>query len=385
MAWDLAVGGFNFYRTVGTSSAWVFAGNSRHALTAPTRDNGPFESHKSGHFLMKELKFPWVHWDSPAAKVIPSIFAEENLLDHPWVANRDPGGAYTLEDNVAKPAIQRWTKARLEALISGTSEETPRRILEQVLTTLTVNLASSKTSSVSAVNGAALEIDLPDTFFADSDALSGVLGLAPSPQPFVPSSVYAASLSTFEVHLTDDDQFQRPGDTHFAFVVPERAFEDTDTLRQAIEQGILSRRLAACLLMVDFPNPIFSQKRQQLLEHVPDIALGQGDDFSQDVADAIRSSAAATQPGTAEHEFAQRWDAGENFEAPFNTLLQNYYTSFGERLRTQEGFDSYMRLAEARRDRVKAMPITESPMLFSRTNFPSGERIMLTDGTVEEA
>jgi hypothetical protein len=61
MAWDLAVGGFNYYRTVGTSSAWVFAGNSRHALTAPTRDNGPFESHKSGHFLMKELKFPWVH------------------------------------------------------------------------------------------------------------------------------------------------------------------------------------------------------------------------------------------------------------------------------------------------------------------------------------
>lgn len=385
MAWDLAVGGFNYYRTVGTSSAWVFAGNSRHALTAPTRDNGPFESHKSGHFLMKELRLPWVHWDSPTARAVPSIFAEQNLLDHPWVANLAPGGAYTLEEGVAIPAIQRWTKARLEALVSGRSDETPRRVLEQVLTTLTVNLVSSNTSSVAAVSGTEPRVDLPEAFFVDSAALSEVLGLASPPRPFVPSSVYAESLRTFDVRLNDGAAFERPGDTHFAFVVPERAFEDTDTLREAIERGILSRRLAACLLMVDFPNPIFSQKRQRLLEHVPDVAFGETDDFSQTVVDAIRGSTAATQPGTPEHEFAQLWDAGEDFKAPFDALLQNYYTAFGERLATQEGFDSYMRLAEARRDLVKAMPIAESPLLFSRTNIPSRERIMLADGTVEEA
>ena len=385
MAWDLAVGGFNYYRTVGTSSAWVFAGNSRHALTAPTRDNGPFESHKSGHFLMKELREPWVNWHSPKARAVPSIFAEENLLDHPWVANLAPGDAYTLEEDVTIPAIQRWTKARLEALVSGNSDETPRRVLEQVLTTLTVNLASSNTSSVAAATGAVPRVDLPDTFFVDSAALSEVLGLMSPPRPFVPSTLYAESLKTFDVRLTDDSQFERPGDTHFAFVVPERAFEDTDTLREAIERGILSRRLAACLLMVDFPNPIFSEKRQRLLEHVPDSAFGQVGDFSQSIADAIRASAAATQPGTPENEFAQLWDAGEDFKAPFDALLQNYYTAFGERLATQEGFDGYVRLAEARRDRVKAMPITESPMLFSRTNIPSVVRTMRADGTVEEA
>jgi hypothetical protein len=392
MAWDLEVGGFNYYRTVGASSAWVFAGNSRHALTAPTRDNGPFESHKSGHFLMKELKFPWVHWDSPAARIDDQVLDEEGWLDHPWVVNRAPRGAETLENGVAIPAIRRWTRARLEALVSGDSEETPRRVLEQVLTTLTVNLASSSTSSAAAVSGEDSEVDLPETFFVDSDALSGVLGLVSPPRPFVPSTVYAESLGTFDVHLTDDAQFERPGDTHFAFVVPERAFEDTNTLDEAIKQRILSRRLAGCLLMVDFPNPIFSEKRQRLLEHVPDIAFEETDDFSQDVADAIRSSAAATQPGTAEHEFAQRWDAGENFEAPFNALLQDYYTAFTERLATQEGFDDYMRLAESRRNVVRGtppdfddrMPIAEFPLLFSRTNIPPRERIMLADGTVEE-
>jgi len=291
-----------------------------------------------------------------------------------------------LEDDVAKPAIQRWTKARLQALVSGNSEETPRRVLEQGLRTSTVNLASSNTSSVAAVRGVEQRVDLPESFFVDSAAQSGLLDLAPPPQPFVDSSVYAASLRTFDVRLTDGDQFRRPGDTHFAFVVPERAFEDTDTLRQAIERGILSRRLAACLLMVDFPNPIFSRRREQLLEHVPpDIAFGETDDFSQDVAHAIRTSATATQPGTPEHEFAQLWDAGEGFKAPFDALLQDYYTAFAERLTTQEGFDSYMRLAESRRDRVKAMPITESPMLFSQTNVPSRERTMVADGRVEEA
>jgi hypothetical protein len=393
MAWDLERGGFNYYRTVGASSAWVLAGNSRHALTAPTRDNGPFESHKSGHFLMKELKFPWVHWDSPAARIDEQVLDEEGWLDHPWVANRAPRGAETLETGVAIPAIRRWTRARLEALVSGNSQETPRRVLEQVLTTLTVNLVSSQTSSAAAVSGADSEVDLPETFFVDSDALSGVLGLAPPPRPSVPSSVYAESLRTFDVHLTDNRQFKRRGDTHFAFVVPERAFEDTNTLQEAIERGIVSRRLAACLLMVDFPNPIFSQKRERLLEYVPNSAFGETANFSQTVADAILGSTDATEPGTPEHEFAQRWEAGEDFEAPFNALLQAYYTAFAERLRTQEGFDSYMRLAESRRNVVRGtppdfddrMPIAEFPLLFSRTNIPPRERIMLADGTVEEA
>ena len=52
MSWDRRSGGFNYYQTVGASSAWVFAGNSRHALADPTQGKGPFESHLSGNFVM---------------------------------------------------------------------------------------------------------------------------------------------------------------------------------------------------------------------------------------------------------------------------------------------------------------------------------------------
>lgn len=385
MAWDRRAAGFNYYRTVGEGSAWVFAGNSRHALTPPTRGNGPFESHTSGHFLMKELRLPWVNWHSPQASIVPSVFAAEGLGGHPWVRRLAPGGAYTLEEDVAIPSIERWTRARLAALVAGDADETPRRLLEQVLDTPTVNLISSQTSSEAAVAGAVAQVDLPQTFFVDSAALAGVLGLQPPPTPFVAAGVYAQSLRRFAVRLTDGAQFSRPGDTHFAFVVPERALEDTETLKQAVEQRVLSRRLAACLLMVDFPNPVFSAKRRRLLAHVPDEPLsGSGEGFSNQVADAIRGSADAARPGTAEHEFARRWDVGQQFEDSFNNVLRGYYTVFAQRLRTQEGFDSYVRLAESRRATTKLMPITESPLLFARTNVPAGERAMRDDGTVDD-
>lgn len=279
--------------------------------------------------------------------------------------------------------MQRWTTASLGALVAGQSDETPRRVIEQLLTTLTVNLASSNTSSAADSTGSADRVDLPDTFFVDSAALSGVLGLASPARPFVSAALYAKSLQTFSVHLTDDNQFDRPGDTHFAFLVPERAFEDTETLRQAIELGIVSERLAACLLIVDFANPVFSESRAQLLQHVPDTPFDSQTDLSQEVADAIRASAAAQEPGSPEHEFSQRWDAGEDFKAPFNALLQAYYDAFSERLTSEDGFNSYLELAESRRDRVKAMPIAESPMLFSRWDIQARERRMRTDGTVE--
>lgn len=385
MAWDEVAGGFNFYRTMPNSRAWVFAGNSRHALSGPSRGHGPFESHVNGHFLMKELRFPWVHWHSPAATVSPSVLADQGLATHPWVQRLEPGGAYTLEDAVAKPAVERWTRARMSALTSGTSAEGPRRLLEQLLGTLTVNLMSSRVSSAAAVSGAASSVDIPDSFFVDSATLS-VLGLS-LPAPFsVPADVYATALGRFGFRLEDGAGFSRPGDTHFAFVVPERAHEDVVTIRQAIENGVLSRRLVACLLMVDFPNPVFSEHRASLLNHVPGDEVSQGADaFAQAMADAIMQSDAATTAGSPEHEFTGNWNVGEAFDDIFNNRLTAYYQAAAERLLTQDGFDEYTQLAETRRDGVRAMPIAESSLLFATTNIPSATRRMTTAATVQEA
>src|SRR4051794_39241356 len=315
MAWDARAGGFNYYQSVGASSAWVFAGNSRHALADPTQGKGPFESHTSGNFLMKELRFPWINWHSQAANILPAVLpTDPPLTNHPWVTGRDPRGALTCEVAVAKPGIVRWTRTRFEQLLAdGGVVDDPGRVLVQVVGTPTVNLITSQTEGRAAVSGGV--VDLPQTFFIDSEGLTEGLGLRPPPPFQVASDVYTTNLATFQTRLSDDRGFARAGDTHFAFAVPERAFEDRAVLDQAIRTGLLTRRLAACLLMTDFPNPVFSERRAALLAHVPPRAVvtAGASTFSEEFAEAITKAAVDTAENSPEREFAARWALGEDF------------------------------------------------------------------------
>jgi hypothetical protein len=389
MAWDHRNDGFNFYRTVGQTRAWVFAGNSSHALTDPTQGNGPFESHRSGAFLMKELRSPWINWHSPDGPVQPSVFAEDDpLRNHPWFIGREPGGALTCERAVARPAITRWAKARFDKLADAGEINDPERVMRQVLDTPAVNLVSSRTEAATAAQ--VETIDLPPTFFVDSEMLNEVLGLPAPPGLTVPSSIYRKSLETFDVKLTDGGGFTRIGDTHFAFVVPERGFEDREAVREAIRIGLLTERFAAALLMTDFANPTFSARRASLLAHVPDeatVANGESD-FSEQMAEAIVNDARSKPADSAEAEFARRWEAGENnqdWKETFGGLLNDYYAALAAALSGQDGWDAVMRLAESRRQHVRDMPINESPLLFAQTNIDGNKaRSMRPDGTIEE-
>ncbi len=372
MAWDRATGGFNYYRTVG--GAWVFAGNSRDALMGPTEGKGPFESHVSGNLVMKELRRPWINWHSVVGLIFDTIFAPgDELARHEWFAGKQ--GADIFETTVARPSIRRCNKARFEA-----RAEPARRVLKQVVESTTVNLICSPTESRLALS-AGDPVRLPQTFFVDSEALTEVLDL-PAPQSVaVDGAIYRETIERFEFALRGSGGFSRPGDTRFAFVVPERAFEDRVAIEEAVRSGLISRRLAACLLMVDFPNPVFSARRASLLAHAADVP---DDEFSQATADAILAAAATAADGSAEREFAARWDAGEDWEEPFGALLTAYYETLRPHATTQAGFDDYTRLAESRRARVRAMPIFENPLLFATTNIPAQQLEMRPDGTIRE-
>lgn len=385
MAWDRTHGGFNYYRTVGESTGWVFAGNSRHALVEPTEGKGPFQSHLSGALVMKELRSPWINWHSPDANILPSAFADDDpLRGHPWFTTKEPAGALTCETAVARPAIERWARFRFADIgDAGGAIENPERILRQVVTTPSVNLITSHNISADAPSAEAVEI--PQTFFID-DSLATVAGLNPPPPFNVAGTIYEQSLATFDVTLTDGNGFAQTGDTHFAFCVPERAFEDQAILGQAVRAGLITPRLAACLLMTDFPNPVFSDRRAQMLPYVPpsaQIANG-ASSLSEDMANAIIAAAEGKHEDSPEREFAGRWQVGENFKEPFDAELATYFDAITQQLTTQEGFDAYYRLAEARRNIVRPMPIAESPLLFAATNIPDTPRTMRADGTVTE-
>lgn len=396
MAWDRRSLGFNYYQTVGPTSAWVWAGNSRHALSAPTRGKGPFESHVSGNFLMKELKAPWVHWQSFDASIpTESVFASDDLEEvRPWLERLDKprGGAFTCEMCVARPSVRRWTAARFNGLPAEANPDHPKRIMEQLLTTATANLISSRSRSSAAVQ--ADLVPLPTTFFVDEDALISVLGLDAPPtrgtneDPTAAFTVrgedYAAALEAFEVALRDGEEFDQSGDTFFAFVVPERAFEDTEVVDQAVKQGIIPKDLAAALLMVDFPNPVFSSRRASLLKHIPDGAAV--DAVAEGLEENILRAAETTPEGSPEREFAGLRAAGDEWEDQFNARLGDYYSAVAARLSTPEGFQDFFRVAEGRRHRFRELPIFEFPILLADTNLEAEDVIdlaIMSDATVQ--
>jgi hypothetical protein len=388
MAWDAVAKGFNYYRTT-ESGAWVFAGNSIDAVRPDTEGKGPFESHTGGNFIMKELRFPWVHWHSRRADAaIDPAVLEGAVKDHRWVREAADGGtlhgAEVCELQVAIPSVNRWTSARFEGIRTGVEPLRPKRIFQQIVGSPTVNLVSSRTKSVSAQGE---PIDLPRQFFVDSETLSDTefLGLAKLPELVIPSASYKAVLSEFNVRLSDKEVgFQRTGDTFFAFVVPERAFEDIAVVKAAVGQ-LITKRLAAALLMVDFPNPVFSATREQLLSAVPDARdVGIGPEgFSELIAERIRT----TVGGQARDEFLDTWDAGSKWADSANVRLKNYYGRLHNLLADDPvvAFRDWFRLAESRRRHaaeIKKMPIFEFPLLLAMSSADEETLSMREDATL---
>ena len=106
--------------------------------------------------------------------------------------------------------------------------------------------------------------------------------------------------------------------------------------------------------------------------------------FSHEIADAIEAAAEGTPDGSPERQFAQLWSVVASFATAFNAELDSYYRAVRAQLETQEGFNAYVRLAESRRNRVRAMPIFETPLLFASTNIPDRNRRMAAGGIVVE-
>jgi hypothetical protein len=389
MAWDHKTGGFNFYRTFGSrDTAWVFTGNSRHALGEPTRGAGPFENHRSGALLMKELRAPWIHWHSIDAPVgVDVLEPDDPLRQHSWftTATGDRLGAVTCEREAARPSIDRWARARFDAIAERGELTETDQTFAQILDTPTVNITSSLQHGDKSVDAPDTPVELPLSFFVDRDAFGsdrgGLAILESEPTLSVSREIYDHTLVEFDVHIDDGAGFSRPGDTHFAFAVPERAYEDHRTVVEARRIGLITDRLAACLLMIDFANPIFSPRRAALRKHVPARAnLSDGAAFSDEMANTIVLAASGDNP---EAEFAELWQAGDDWKAVSARKLAGFLEALEGAVSTSDGFRDVYRVAISRRKRmVDEMPIAEFGLLFPVSTVEAGQVVMRADATV---
>jgi hypothetical protein len=394
IAWDPSNAAYNFYERRG--GTWLWAGNSRHALAPGTRGEGPFDSHVNGSMVMKELRQPWCNWHSMSASIQSNVLAPNDPLHtEPLFINRV--SAHELENGVVRPGIERWNRARLQAAISadGTLLTDVPYFLRQVLEATTVNLASSSQPSEQVTHEGTLT--LPTTFFLNVEALLDYIGLAPQIAPVrVPGRFYLESLERYEFRLTDGSFSQR-GDTFFAFLVPEPAFEDLNVLWLLLRERIISKRFAACLLMVDFHNPVFSRPRKSLMDYVPEtarlFAAVTGDQqVKSDLQDQIVAAIEAKEPNLAadspEMHFLANWRLPEaDWKRTFEARIEAYFNNLHQMASTEEGFDGWVRLAESRRREFRRHPLAEFRLTTPTTNISATARnlVMQDDGSVKVA
>jgi hypothetical protein len=252
-----------------------------------------------------------------------------------------------------------------------------------VLDTTTVNLASAREDRTQVLPGRL--IHLPQSFFFNDEALLNLLRLPATLQtPELDGGIYARCLEEHGVNLTER-QFVFPGDTQFVFLVPEVAFEDHVVLQKLVRLQLLPPKLAAALLMVDFPNPIFSARRASLLHHVPqEIQLIGGTSGLPDrIVASIQSTGAAA--GSPEEEFLSYWNLTEaEWPVALARRLEEYMGRVHAALQSFDTFDPLFQLAESRRREFRRRPLFEFDLTTAVTNIPADAPLleMTPDATV---
>ncbi|MFI9809449.1 hypothetical protein ACIHEJ_34740 [Streptomyces sp. NPDC052301] len=381
-AWDAGARVFNFYTRV--ESSWVWAGNSWHALEPESRGKGCFDSHINGGAVMKELRIPWINWQSERATI---RVAEDDPLRHDQLFQQVIG-AERLELTV-RSLITRWTAARLAAVTANGVVDHPDRLLRHLFTSTTVNLTSTDRQS-STITADSPELTLPTGFWLNQDILFDDVRLSTqAAPPRAHAARYLAALTRFGFRLEEKfSGFSQPGDTFFAFVVPEAAHEDNEVVRQMIRNGLISARFAACVLMVDFPNPVFSPARSLLMRYVPTTptkAVVLCEKVALAILDAARTrNLPADSP---EVRFAAHWQVPEDaWQTEFGQRVDAYLRKVTQQIQTASGFDDYVRLAEYRRRQFRLMKLNEFELTLPVTDIPPGAPPlgMCEDATVAE-
>lgn len=380
IAWSEREGAFHFFERVG--GRWFWAGNSFHALSPSSRGKGPFDSHINGALVMKELRSPWLHWHSQSASIPRNLlFPTPALAGHQLFTQLV--GAEELETTVIT-GVRRWTRRRVARDLQGGVLDNLKWYVRQIVWTTSVNIVSSGTlfSQLPQVE----DFSLPASFFYDHEAIK--FGLEqldpngvelPSPEIRVASPLYLEAARQLAVHVESEDGVSIPGDTAFAFAVPERAFEDRAVISALVNAQALSARLALCLLMVDFVNPVFSPKRAILLAYAPqDTPVGN----AGAALDSLFVTAIPT-AGSVEAEFLAFWN-DPDLPNSVRTCLAAYLSAVRKRLKTQEGVTDLLKLADSRREAFRSRKLNEFRHTTARNGATVAKLAMRPDGSIFE-
>lgn len=405
ISWNPQANKYNFYEfreQVGETSGistkvWSFAGDSAMAQTSQNIGQGCFDCHHNGVVIMKELAFPWNNWNSQLATisplVVPLAITQETFF-------KNLNGAQDLE-KVVRGGFQtyyvNWLRDRFKAQAGTVQLSDVNQMLRHIITNTTVNLTSTQIQS----NGANTSppnsniSGIPADFLLWDSALRTVLGLSYTIPPIIfKRQDYDNYLSIHHFKLVQSDftkpdgspLYEQNGSTYFSFFIPVSAAEDLFMLTQMRSNKIVTDKFIAAVLMVDFKNPVFSEKRsslQQYADQIPTGTITSGvSSVPTNFAAKVRT-AAAGQPTcdptnfdqcTAEQQFLKTWDIPDNqWKTVVQKQIQSYLDEF-KTIATIDQLDQLMRSSVKRQTQFQSWQplgnLDEFSLLLPQTDIP---------------
>ncbi|MEM7538843.1 MAG: hypothetical protein AAF639_42185 [Chloroflexota bacterium] len=375
-------------------SVWTWVGDTTMAHQAETMNQSCFQCHHNGLPIMRELEEPWANWHSQHGS-IASLKVPAEIASDPFFFPRR--GAEVMEGNIRANLnryYETWLDQRMEQRGNIAHLVDVDQMLRHVTTNTTVNFKSSRAQSAGANTGPS-DLDITgvpprDTFLADT-LLQNVLGLDYTPL-FVslPRDEYDAYLAEHNFRIEGTESFgsgpvtyESPGSTHFAFYVPQIAAEDIYMTQLLLQSDVVNEKFVAATLMVDYQNPLFSEKRASLQHYVDAITEGtiidQVSSIPADIVAAIEATGAmpcnaeSYDDCSAEEQFLYTWNLPDDeWKETVAVQLQAYVDSFNE-LPIAELLDTLMRWSVDQRDLFLATPrlcnLSEVSAHFPKTDL----------------
>lgn len=387
LSWDPGKGAYNFYQR--RDGVWFYSGDGTHALEPPTRGRGPFDGHVNGSLVMKELRAPWLHWNSQSVPIPPEAFAP----GHPILGHRlmtHSVGAEILERDIIQPGIDRWTVARFDRAIQGGTLTAADTFLRQLVQTTSVNLVASDREFREVAPG--VKVNVPPAILFNVEAWTRLLDpLTIRGRVQVDGGHLLQAVDALGIALEDPVAgFRQPGEAFFALACPAPAYEDLSTIFALIDRGVLSAGLVRAILAVDFSNPIQSSRRAGLLRHMPkEGGLGTGAGSCDAlICDAFAAEASA-RPDSDEARVLDWLATGDDAaqRARIGAEIAAYHDAAKQRMQTEQGVRDLMRLVVSRRRHFRTLGVSEFALTLPSDSLPPDAAVvmMAPDATIFEA
>ncbi|MEM8721742.1 MAG: hypothetical protein AAGE84_21000 [Cyanobacteria bacterium P01_G01_bin.39] len=388
VSWDSNSQQYNFYERAvqkgitDNAKVWSWAGNSSLARRSPTKGQGCFDCHHNGAVIMKELESPWNNWQSQLATIsptlVPTAVAQEALF-------QNLTGAEVLEGAI-QSSVQNYYNQWLRERYQRNGETIQLSDVDQMLRHLTTNTTINfKSTSIQSnrqqTSPADRDIDgIPNNFLIWDKILRNFLNVDYTIPNFTfQRDDYDAYLQQRKFELiqtqstaplgevgSDPIAYQKDGSTYFSFFVPVPSFEDTYMATQLKNADIVTDKFMTALLMVDFKNPVFSQKRSSLQKYAAQITSGTidqnktssvPDEFAQ-LVNANNSQPACTLENfdncSAEQQFLYIWNLpGNQWQTIAKQLIQQYFDQLNS-LTSKEQLNQLMALSIKRRGQFQS-------------------------------